>query len=281
MSRRPAAIASARRSATCCLFARHNGLADPPFSRIDLISCRHLLIYFEPALQQQFIPLLHYALKPSGALWLGNSETIGTYRDLFELDDVKQKIYSRKAGPTVRPRRAPARAPRIEGRAIPAFRPADRSGQSTDVHREIDRILLAQYAPPAVLVDSAFEILQFRGEAGSFFLHPPGKASLNLIKMLRDGLAAPVRVAIGRARSTGKAVREERLPYTADGIARDVSVEVVPLLVPDHPESFLVTFHPVSAVTDGAEAPAASRPLATNPIGCGASCWPRSSICRR
>src|SRR4029079_1051475 len=79
-----------------CVFARQNALSDPPFSRLDLVACRNLLISLEPALQQRLIPLLHYALRPEGFLWLGGSETIGLHRDLFELADTKHKIYMRK-----------------------------------------------------------------------------------------------------------------------------------------------------------------------------------------
>jgi two-component system, chemotaxis family, CheB/CheR fusion protein len=81
-----------------CVFARHNLLTDPPFSQIDLISCRNLLIYLEPALQQKLVPRLHYALKPAGFLLLGSSETIGTYRNLFATEDARHKIYAKKAG---------------------------------------------------------------------------------------------------------------------------------------------------------------------------------------
>jgi len=84
----------------CCVFARHNVLAEPPFSRMDLVSCRNLLIYLGPPIQQKVIQTLHYALKPTGALWLGTSETVGSQRDLFELVDTKHKIYSKLPGPT-------------------------------------------------------------------------------------------------------------------------------------------------------------------------------------
>ena len=83
-----------------CVFSRHNVLADPPFSRIDLISCRNLLIYLEPVLQQRILPMMHYALKPSGCLWLGGSETIGSHRNLFSAQDAKHKIYVKKPGST-------------------------------------------------------------------------------------------------------------------------------------------------------------------------------------
>ena len=82
-----------------CVFARHNVLSDPPFSRIDLVSCRNMLIYLGGELQQKVIPILHYALRPNGFLWLGTSETIGPYRDLFELHNVRNKIYAKKPVP--------------------------------------------------------------------------------------------------------------------------------------------------------------------------------------
>ena len=81
-----------------CVFARQNVLIDPHFSRIDLVSCRNLLIYLEPILQKKIIPSLHYALKPSGILLLGASETIGSFTDLFKLEDKKHKLYSKKPG---------------------------------------------------------------------------------------------------------------------------------------------------------------------------------------
>src|SRR5262249_58973130 len=79
------------------VFARHNVLTEPPFSRIDLVSCRNLLIYLGQEMQQRVIPILHYALQPKGFLWLGNSETIGSFRDLFEPETMKHKIYRKKA----------------------------------------------------------------------------------------------------------------------------------------------------------------------------------------
>jgi two-component system CheB/CheR fusion protein len=79
-----------------CLFARHNALTDPPFSRVDLVSCRNLLIYLEPVMQKRLLPLLHYALKPGGKLWLGASETVGGLRNLFEPENLKHKLYIRK-----------------------------------------------------------------------------------------------------------------------------------------------------------------------------------------
>ncbi len=224
-----------------CVFARHNVLTDPPFSQMDLISCRNLLIYLEPALQQKVLPLLHYALKPDGLLWLGNSESIGSYRELFEAADAKHKIYVKK--PAVRPVAfGPAAG---EARARGRSSPAPRRPQPAwaDVQKEADRILLARYVPPSVLVNADLEILQFRGDTGPYLAPAPGKASLNLLRMVRPALEAGLRAAILRARKTNATVREEALPLHGEDGGRGVDLEVVP--VPSGPAGeggFLILF---------------------------------------
>jgi two-component system, chemotaxis family, CheB/CheR fusion protein len=136
-----------------CVFSRHNVLSDPPFSRIDLISCRNLLIYMEPVLQQRIMPTLHYALKPAGCLWLGGAETIGSYRNLFEAEDAKHKIYSKKPGS------GPGRAhfPLQHGGVQRSpFTTTARPAEAPDLHREADRVLLTRFAPS--LVGTLFEL---------------------------------------------------------------------------------------------------------------------------
>ncbi len=209
-----------------CVFSRHNMLADPPFSRLDLVTCRNLLIYLEPVLQQKIVPTLHYALKPSGYLWLGTSETIGGFRNLFEPLDAKQKIYTRKPGPHG------AHFPLQHGAAprapfIPV--PARASNQAPELHREADRLLLTRFAPPSVLVSPELDILQYRGDTGPYLAPTPGKASLSLPKMLREGLLIGVRAALQRAGKSGQPTREEGLRVSADGRWRELAVEVVPL----------------------------------------------------
>ena len=148
------------------VFARQNVVVDPPFSRLDLISCRNLLIYFEPALQRKVFPVFHYALKPGGFLYLGASESIGPFTDLFEPLDKKHKIYTRRAAPTprfhlpspgLRPSSAPggeAAAPR-DGRGSSRLQPpaegsaADAVQAELGAQREADRIVVQRYAPPA------------------------------------------------------------------------------------------------------------------------------------
>ncbi len=225
-----------------CVFARHNVLTDPPFSQIDLISCRNLLIYLEPSLQQKIMPLLHYALKPPGFLLLGGSETIGSYRDLFEAADAKHRIYSKKPSAR-RVVFGPAAGP-YRGRGEPGHGPGRSQAEAgTGVQKEADRILLARYAPPGVLVDTNLEILQFHGDTGPYLAPAQGKASLNLLKMARPGLAATLRAAINKARKNQTSIREESLRVKADGGNREVHLEVVPVKGSSAPEgAFLVLF---------------------------------------
>jgi two-component system CheB/CheR fusion protein len=214
-----------------CVFARHNALADPPFSRMDIIGCRNVMIYMGAALQDRLLPLLHYALKPTGFLFLGPSETVGSSRELFEIEDAKAKIYSKKSvvrhpervGFPVGPL-APLR-PQIPlptaGNATP-----ERAG---DMQREADRVLLARYLPPGVLVDEAGDVLQFRGDTGQFLTPAPGKASLNLLKMAREGLLVSLRTLLQRARRETTPLREEGVRVRSNGGFREVALTVIPL----------------------------------------------------
>ncbi|HET9886056.1 MAG TPA: ATP-binding protein, partial [bacterium] len=238
-----------------CVFARHNVLTDPPFSRIDLVSCRNFLIYLESDLQHRVVPFLHYALRDHGYLMLGGSETIGSFRDLFEVQDAKNKIYSKIATPeklvgaaTMKPRGEFRAATTHEGRA------AEHTATAPDPAREADRILLQRYSPPGVIVSGEFEILQFRGDTGKYLSPAPGKASLNLLKMLREGLLVSVRAALHKAKRDGDPVREEGLRVKTNGGHSDVNVEVFPIRANERAESFLILFDDPHRST-AAEAP--------------------------
>ena len=226
-----------------CIFAKHNIAADPPFSRMDLISCRNLLIYLEPVLQQDLMPIMHYALKPRGFLWLGASETTGPFQELFEADDAKHRFYVKK--PTVA--RLPVRLvlSRAPGERHPPPEPPPGLGRrGEDVQREADRILLARFTPSGVLVTDDLEILQFRGDTGPYLSPASGRASLNLFKMLREGLLLPVRSLMERAKSDGDVVRTEGVRVRSNGGFRLVDVEVVPVkLTGVMRDCYLVLFH--------------------------------------
>jgi len=208
-----------------CVFAEHDVLSDPPFSRMDLISCRNLLIYLEPVLQQKLVPILHYALNPNAFLWLGSSETTGASSDLFEPVDAKHRIYSKKAGARRLTLRMPAGRKTTGGMA--RFSRPDERGEA-ELYREADRILGLTYVPPGVLVDANMEILQFRGDTGAFLAPAPGKAGLNLLKMAREGLLVPLRAALGSARTSRMRARQESVRVESNGGFRSIALEVIP-----------------------------------------------------
>ena len=204
-----------------CIFSRHNVLGDPPFSRVDLISCRNLLIYMEPVLQQKIMALMHYALKPGGHLWLGRSETAGASRALFDVEDGRNKIFVRRPGGSTPG--LPFRSAIGGSRADPFLRaaPAQLEVPRPNLPKEAERILLAKYVPPGVVISSAMEIIQFRGDTGPYLAPAAGAPSLHLLKMLREGLLVGVRAAILRAGAEGRPVREERLRVTSDNGFRE------------------------------------------------------------
>jgi two-component system CheB/CheR fusion protein len=223
------------------VFARQNLISDPPFSRMDLVSCRNLLIYLEPGLQKRLFPTFHYALKPEGFLVLGASESIGGFTDLFEPLDRKHKIYSRKAAPTPA-FHLPVTRSRDEQRSPPQQRQlgtsragrkgrAEPEGFRTELssQREADRVTLNQYAPPGVLVNAEFQVLQFRGPTSAYLEPPTGKASFDVLKMAREGLMLPLRAAINKAKKENKPARTENIQIRQNGATRAVNVEVIPL----------------------------------------------------
>ena len=238
-----------------CVFSRHNILTDSPFSRIDLISCRNLLIYLEPVLQQKIMSLLHYALKPAGVLWLGGSETIGSYRNLFEADDSRHRIYSRKPGTSTDRGHF---ALQHSGSPRAPFLPfATRTVDATvDLHKEADRVLLTKFAPPGVVVSADLEILQYRGDTGLFLTPAPGKASFSLLKMLREGLLVGVRAAIRRAGTEKSSIREEGLRVKTNEGHINVTIEVIPLRKGEEGnDAYLILFEQMSQVSRATSAP--------------------------
>ena len=222
------------------VFARQNLINDPPFSRMDLISCRNLMIYLEPSLQKKALPTFHYALKPEGYLFLGASESVGTFTDLFAPVDKKQKIFAKKAAPTLAfhlpvkntgsahpaPEKTPRAAP-VPGKKLAG--PPDAFRGELNAEREADRVTVNQFAPPSVLINADLQILQFRGPTGAFLEPPTGKASFDVLKMAREGLMLPLRAAINQAKKENKTARVEDVLVGSNGKTRRVNVEVVPL----------------------------------------------------
>jgi len=223
-----------------CVFARHDVTRDPPFSNIDLVSCRNLLIYLDGALQRQVLLQLHYALKPQGFLFLGASEAIGASGDLFEMADKRHRLFTRRTLPGhIRPAHAPRETVSIQRAApAPAVFTRDAVVVDTDrVQREADRMLLARYAPAAIVVDDEMNVLQFRGETGRFLEHAPGPASLNLNKLAPAPLLVALAPALREARTTRAPVSRKNVRIEAPGRARKIEFEVSPVHLPDDASS--------------------------------------------
>jgi two-component system CheB/CheR fusion protein len=227
-----------------CVFAQHNVLSNPPFSRMDLISCRNLLIYLQSKQQSKVLPLLHYALNSRGVLVLGSAETIGSYRDLFEAEDPKERIFSRKPGPT-QVIGFPVAGSRSTSDEFEKGQREARVALVSDMHKEAERILLAKYAPAGVLINAEMEILQFRGDTGPYLTPAPGKASLNLLKMAREGLMTALASTIQKAKNGETSVRAEGLRVKSNGGYRDINLEVIPVKG-DRECGLLVLFEDVS-----------------------------------
>ena len=231
------------------VFAKQNLFVDPPFSRMDLISCRNLLIYLGPSLQSKTIPTFHYAIKPGGFLFLGASESVGSFTDLFEPIDKKCKIYSKKVAPTQsfhmpasRDRWRAASTGRRES-TLSTGQPQPTDGISCELsaRREADRIIINQFSPPGVIVNADFQVLQFRGSTGEYLKPPVGKASFHLLKMAWEGLMLPLRSAMEESKKENKTTRRENVRIVQNGETRAVNLEIIPLK--NLPEAcFLVLF---------------------------------------
>ena len=213
-----------------CIFARQNLTTDPPFSNLDLISCRNLLIYLEPVLQKRVLPTFHYALRPGGYLVLGSAETITGFSDLFAPLDRAHRIFVKRPGSARQSvdfdsRRRTEDAAARAGRAAP--------DPTLELQKEVDRLVLNRYGPASVLIDDRGEIIQFRGRTSAYLEPAPGTASLNVFKMARRGILVPLQAAILRTRKTGRPVRKENLSVRQDGHSAPMNLEVVPIRAED------------------------------------------------
>jgi two-component system CheB/CheR fusion protein len=220
-----------------CIFAKQNLVKDPPFSNLDLVSCRNLLIYLGPVLQRRVIPTLHYSLKPGGYLVLGSAENLGGFADHFGLVDKKDKIYQKRrtaarlttyfANSDYLPIRADAKQPR----ELPA---------PFTVEREVEHLLVNRFVPASIVVNDQLEIVQFHGKTGAYLEPPAGQPSFSLAKMAREGLLIDLRAALNTAKKTNATVRKQGVGIQSETGTREVNLEVVPLRGPTAHERFYV-----------------------------------------
>ena len=241
-----------------CIFAQHNLLSDPPFSQMDLICCRNVLIYLEPILQSKVISLFHYAMRPGGYLVLGTSEGIGTATTLFATVDRAYKIFSNKAtGPRQVVTFSLNRQPEIGGYGnfrLPTKQP-ETGWNYIEAQKEFDRRLLSKYAPATVFINEDLEIIHTRGNVSRYLKLAPGRASLSILKMAREGLLIDLRNAISRAKKKNTPVLKHNVQIkngNGNGVSgasdstRLVNFEVIPISVGNLKELyFMVVFQDV------------------------------------
>jgi two-component system, chemotaxis family, CheB/CheR fusion protein len=241
-----------------CTFARQNICADPPFSRIDLISCRNVLIYLSPDLHKRCIPQFHYALNPGGYLILGPAESVGIYDELFKLVDRKNKIYAKLA------RATPRTADFVPQRGLELAYLAGRTTTAganfgSELLKMADRIMLSAYAPAAVVIDQDMQVQQFRGRTDLFLEHSPGPASFNLLQLARPSVVPDLRATIHRAIKTDKPTRKERAKVKLGGKNYEINIQVVPFKVPGSAKPWLLVIF--DETTKGTKREKLPRPL--------------------
>ena len=228
-----------------CVFARQDIGKSPPISKVDLISCRNVMIYFEAVLQKRMFPIFHYALNARGFLILGASESIGTFANLFELVDKKYRIHKKKAGSTpLMFEFSVAEHAATTQHSIKDYPDVVRAGTLVEVQKEADRIVVSKYTPPGVIINSKLDIIQFRGHTGAFLEPAAGMPSVNLLKMVREGLFLGLRAAVNQAKKVNGPARKVGLHVIKDGHPLLVNIDVIPIKnLIQKGEYFLVMFH--------------------------------------
>ncbi len=206
-----------------CVFSTHDLVKDPPFSRLDMVTCRNLLIYFEAALQQRVIATFHYGIKPNGFLWLGPSETIAASARLFKSFDKRSRIFRRVDGAAEVPR-APATS-----RMSPAS-PTQRGVEADSIDTQATR-MMAQYTPAYIVFDSQNEIQRFSGPVAKFMEPVSGGASLNLFRMLHAQLRPHVRSLARRALEEQRPI-QEAVSFDVAGQTQMINLIAEPLTEP-------------------------------------------------
>jgi two-component system CheB/CheR fusion protein len=221
------------------VFADQNVIKDPPFSRLDLVSCRNLLIYMETVLQKKILPLFHYTLMHQGILFLGTSESIGEFSHLFSPVSAKWKIFKYKEYVLERMIDYP-RTPLYD--VLPTPQGFEEKGVPTvaDIHNLAERIILENYAPPCVLINEQYEILHFIGQTDRYLATPTGKASFNILKMAREGLKYKLSTALHKAVKQKKTIISEGLKIKHNKRFRRVDLVVRPLTESGFTQGFML-----------------------------------------
>jgi two-component system CheB/CheR fusion protein len=229
-----------------CVFAKQNLAEDPPFSRMNLVTCRNLLIYLGPELQRKVLPILHYALRPSGFLFLGNAENVAAFPHLFAPVDKRHRIFIKKAvASRLHYDFSGNRHPRDTALTVRATEQSD-TLLGLDQQHQADNIVLKNYAPPGVVINENMDVLQFRGAIGPYIELVSGRASLQLLKIARKELVAELRAAVNLARKNRVPVKRKSVELRRNGQSTSVNISVEPLGASTENHQYLVLFERTS-----------------------------------
>lgn len=233
-----------------CVFAPHNILRDPPFSHLDLISCCNIFIYLDTAAQKKAVGVFHYALKQSGYLMIGKSESISHSEHLFGHIDKNRKVYSPKKKSEVRG--LPELAHHFPRLQLPKEKESPNGSQTVPgnklnveqkgLEKAIDTLLISEYLPASVVINHHMEILQFRGDTDLYLTHPKGKATFNVLKMARPEIAFELRTAISQVIKKDRRFRKSGIEVNVNSSIKSVAIEVVPLKIEGDEPLLLVLF---------------------------------------
>ena len=235
-----------------CIFAKHDIMQDPPFSNMDLIVCRNLLIYLEPYPQERIMTIIGYALKPNGYLVLGESESVGKFTNLFEPITKRGVVFKKKFGqPKVE---LPIQPPNPFSKEIATLRTTKKVDSQNLLKEEVDQLLLTQFSPPSLLVNNNSDIIVVRGQVNPYVSIESGTPSFSVAKLLRKEIRPTVQTALYRAKKLEKDVKEI-VHFEYQGQQKTVNIQVKPLKLSNYEEPFfLIIFeekekHPVDVQT--------------------------------
>ncbi len=208
-----------------CVFSRHSVINDPPFAKIDLISCRNLLIYFTATLQKHVIPIFHYSLTPKGFLWLGQAESIAGFSDLFAIINKTHKLYVKKDTPITLSLNFPTN-PYVPGKQTKIREPVPFAKAAIDTKAVAEQILQTQY--PGFLINEEMEILQFLGNTSHFVQHSPGAPSYNILKVIRSEFSRDLRMALQMAKKHTVLIKKDGLSFKEGRKLKTFTLKVIP-----------------------------------------------------
>jgi two-component system, chemotaxis family, CheB/CheR fusion protein len=247
-----------------CVFARQDLGSDPPFSNVDLISCRNVLIYLGDSLQQRIMPIFHYSLNGRGFLFLGTAESTVKHPELFTVVDKKYRIYAKNPD-AVQPAFSfmPSSYPTVKSvddltSTVPVRYSISASSAEVELQKKVDRSIADRYSPAGVVVDDKMQVLQLRGEIDRYLKLTSGAANLNLFNLIQPGLLVELRAAIDRSQQNNLPVTKNGLHLVTNQRSSSFNLQVIPLDVPTDPlRRFLVLFEDTSSTANGSLTPMA------------------------